>query len=46
MVKRTARQGSNTGKAFWGCSSFPRCRGIVPIISDSDAADHFHIKSS
>ncbi|WOG29898.1 restriction endonuclease [Endozoicomonas sp. 8E] len=28
MVKRTARQGSNKGKQFWGCSRFPACRGI------------------
>lgn len=31
MVKRTARHGANAGKAFWGCSDFPRCREIVPI---------------
>jgi len=28
MVKRTARQGTNAGNAFWGCSGFPACRGI------------------
>lgn len=28
MVRRTARRGSNAGKQFWGCSSFPRCHGI------------------
>lgn len=28
MVKRVARQGSNTGNEFWGCSKFPACRGI------------------
>ena len=31
MVKRTAKQGANTGKAFWGCTNFPQCRGITPI---------------
>jgi restriction system protein len=31
MVKRTAKQGANTGKAFWGCTNFPQCRGTVPI---------------
>ncbi|GAO36081.1 restriction endonuclease [Sulfuricella sp. T08] len=31
MVKRTAKQGSNTGKAFWGCTTFPQCRGTVQI---------------
>ncbi len=28
MVLRTARQGSNAGNQFWGCSSYPKCRGI------------------
>lgn len=31
MNKRTARQGANTGKTFWGCTNFPQCRGIIPI---------------
>jgi restriction system protein len=31
MVKRTAKQGANTGNMFWGCSKYPQCRGIVPI---------------
>jgi restriction system protein len=31
MAQRVAKQGSNAGKAFWGCSAFPQCRGIVPI---------------
>jgi restriction system protein len=30
MVKRLARQGANAGNAFWGCSSFPTCRGVRP----------------
>ncbi len=28
MVKRTARQGGNAGNLFWGCSTFPKCRGV------------------
>jgi restriction system protein len=28
MVKRIARQGADVGKAFWGCSGFPGCRGV------------------
>ena len=28
MVKRTAKQGSNAGQLFWGCSAFPKCQGI------------------
>lgn len=31
MVKRTAAKGENAGKSFYGCSRFPKCRGIVPI---------------
>ena len=27
MVKRKARKGDNRGSQFWGCSTFPRCRG-------------------
>lgn len=29
MVKRVAKQGSHAGKTFWGCSAFPKCRGIA-----------------
>jgi restriction system protein len=31
MVLRTARKGSNAGNSFWGCSAFPKCRGIRPV---------------
>lgn len=31
MVQRTARSGANAGNVFWGCSNYPRCRGIVSI---------------
>ena len=31
MRRRTARQGPRAGQAFWGCSNYPDCRGIVPI---------------
>jgi restriction system protein len=31
MTKKTARQGPNTGQAFWGCPGFPACRGTRPI---------------
>lgn len=27
MVKRLARQGANAGRAFLGCSTYPKCRG-------------------
>lgn len=28
MVKRTAKKGNRLGESFWGCSSYPGCRGI------------------
>lgn len=28
MIQRTAKSGSNAGKTFWGCSTFPACRGV------------------
>jgi restriction system protein len=31
MTRRVARQGSHAGKNFWGCSTYPKCRGAVPI---------------
>ena len=27
MVRRTARRGTSAGAAFWGCTSYPACRG-------------------
>lgn len=29
MELRTARQGAHAGKSFWGCSTFPGCRGTL-----------------
>ena len=31
MVQRTAKRGSSTGSAFWGCSAYPSCRGTRQI---------------
>lgn len=31
MVKRVAKKGLNQGQAFFGCSKFPKCRGVVNI---------------
>lgn len=28
MILRTATKGENKGSQFWGCSKFPKCRGI------------------
>ena len=37
MVKRIAGKGANAGSEFWGCSEFPRCRGILPYEAAADA---------
>ena len=29
MIKRSAKRGPNTGKDFWGCSTYPKCKGII-----------------
>ncbi|NLV43000.1 MAG: hypothetical protein GXY07_00705, partial [Candidatus Hydrogenedentes bacterium] len=34
MVRREARQGERAGKAFWGCSGFPECRGTRKIAGE------------
>lgn len=31
MVKRQARRGASAGSIFWGCSTYPVCREILPI---------------
>lgn len=31
MVKRVAKKGANAGSQFWGCSTYPGCRGTRPI---------------
>jgi restriction system protein len=31
MVLRTAKKGSNSGGKFWGCTTFPKCRGTKPF---------------
>lgn len=31
MAKRTVKKGENSGNEFWGCSTFPHCRGTIPI---------------
>jgi restriction system protein len=29
MVLRTAKRGSHAGAQFWGCSAYPKCRGVI-----------------
>lgn len=31
MILRTASKGANAGQSFYGCSKFPKCRGIVNL---------------
>lgn len=31
MVLRTAKRGTNSGKQFWGCTAFPKCKAIQPL---------------
>lgn len=38
MRQRTARQGAHAGQNFWGCSSYPDCKGTRPI-DQSDKSD-------
>ena len=34
MRQRTARQGANAGKPFWGCSGYPDCKGTRPVTQE------------
>ena len=31
MVLRKAKRGQNAGGEFWGCSKFPKCRGVINV---------------
>ena len=31
MKKRTAKRGENAGNAFWGCTTYPACKGTRAI---------------
>lgn len=33
MVKRHGKTGALAGKTFWGCVAYPKCRGVIPVIS-------------
>jgi four helix bundle suffix protein len=35
MRRRTAGKGSNAGKAFWGCTGYPDCRGTLKLETGS-----------
>lgn len=36
MVKRQAKKGENAGSYFYGCSNYPKCRGIINIDRKND----------
>lgn len=31
MIMREVKKGQNAGNKFWGCSKFPKCRGVVNV---------------
>ena len=31
MVQREAKKGKNAGNKFWGCTQYPKCRGVLDI---------------
>jgi len=40
MRQRIASKGAHAGKAFWGCSGYPECRGILKMSDGSDTSDN------
>jgi four helix bundle suffix protein len=41
MLRRTARKGPKIGRPFWGCSTYPDCKGTLEVSSpdESDGSD-------
>ncbi|MDM5088865.1 NERD domain-containing protein [Aeromonas bestiarum] len=39
MVLRTASRGENKGNQFWGCSGYPKCRGVTLLHSQSPKSE-------
>jgi restriction system protein len=35
MLVRTAHRGPRSGERFLGCSTYPRCRGVLPLAQDA-----------
>ncbi len=31
MALRTAKAGKTPGSQFWGCTSYPQCKGTLPV---------------
>lgn len=40
-VLRYQRKGKTPGRAFWGCSTFPTCRGTLPLYRDASRYPQF-----
>ena len=38
MVARQSKRGAQVGKRFWGCSTYPACRGTRPVLPTEAAA--------
>jgi len=39
MVVRTTKNGPNAGATFWGCSAYPKCKGVTfPISAETKSA--------
>jgi restriction system protein len=38
MVLRTSKRGANAGSQFWGCSTYPACKGTRKFISPIDGS--------
>jgi four helix bundle suffix protein len=39
MRRRTAKQGPHAGRAFWGCSGYPECKGTRSMSDACDTSD-------
>lgn len=39
MTRRMAHQGAHAGSEFYGCTRFPQCKAIVPIVGPAPAPD-------
>lgn len=36
MVRRKAKSGKNAGREFWGCTGYPKCRGVREVEEDGN----------
>ena len=39
MIQRTTKKGPNKGNQFWGCSTFPKCRGVIAYSGEAKESD-------